>query len=78
MGGDGGKTNIYAYAKINGEIVKTEATDITVYNEWHNAVISGIDVKPSDVLTVGIHVECPGAGSGAWGKIDDALLNHEE
>ena len=26
-------------------------------------------------VTVGIYVKCRGTGNGAWGKIDDALLN---
>ncbi len=73
MGGAGGETEIYAYVKINGEIVATANTTITVYNEWHEAVISGIEVAEGDVVTVGIYVRCDGAG--AWGKIDDAKLN---
>lgn len=75
MGGDGGTTDIYAYVKINGEIVYTAPLEITVYNEWHTATVEGINVKSGDVVTVGIHVDCAGAGSGPWGKIDDALLN---
>ena len=30
-----------------------------------------------DSLTVGIFVKCGGAGNGAWGKIDDAMLNSD-
>lgn len=77
MGGDGGETEIYAYAKIGGEIVKTAPLEITYYNEWHTATIGSIAVGADDVLTVGIYVKCAGAGNGAWGKIDDALLNSE-
>jgi arabinogalactan endo-1,4-beta-galactosidase len=73
MGGDGGKTEIYAYVKINGETVATADTVITVYNEWHTARICGIKYKEEDTLTVGIYVKC--AGPNAWGKIDDAMLN---
>ena len=73
MGGDGGKTEIYAYVKINGEIVAKADTTITVYNEWHTATISGIEYTEGDTLTVGIYVKC--AGPNAWGKIDDAMLN---
>ena len=75
MGGDGGTTKIYSYVKINGEVVKTADLTITVYNEWHTATISGINVAEGDVITVGIYVKCSGAGNGAWGKIDDAMLN---
>lgn len=73
MGGDGGETEIYAYVKINGEIVYKSATQITVYNEWHTATINGIRYVYGDTLTVGIYVKC--SGPNAWGKIDDALLN---
>ena len=73
MGGDGGETEIYAYVKINGEIVYTADTTITVYNEWHTAVIEGIAYNEGDSIVVGIYVKC--AGANAWGKIDDAMLN---
>ena len=73
MGGDGGETEIYAYVKINGEIVQTAPTQITVYNEWHTATVESIVLAEGDVLTVGIYVKC--SGPNAWGKIDDALLN---
>lgn len=73
MGGDGGTTEIYAYAKINGDTVYTASTEITVYNEWHTATIENIEVSDGDVLTVGLYVKC--SGPNAWGKIDDALLN---
>ncbi len=73
MGGDGGATDIYAYVKINGEIVYKADTQITVYNEWHNATINGIEYTEGDSIVVGIYVKC--AGPNAWGKIDDAMLN---
>ncbi len=73
MGGDGGETEIYAYVKINGEIVHKADTQITVYNEWHTAVIENIVYTEGDSIVVGIYVKC--AGPNAWGKIDDALLN---
>ena len=73
MGGDGGETEIYAYVKINGEIVAKADTTITVYNEWHKAVIDGIEYTQGDAITVGLYVKC--AGANAWGKIDDAMLN---
>ena len=73
MGGDGGTTEIYAYVKINGEIVRRASTTITVYNEWHTAEIQSIKHNGTDTITVGIYVKCSGPNS--WGKIDDALLN---
>lgn len=75
MGGDGGETTIYAYIKINGEIVATSPLQITVYNEWHTTSIKNVEVAEGDVLTVGLYVKCAGSGNGPWGKIDDALLN---
>ena len=73
MGGDGGETEIYAYVKINGEIVYTAETEITVYNEWHTATIRNIEYTEGDAIVVGLYVKC--AGPNAWGKIDDASLN---
>lgn len=73
MGGDGGNTKIYSYVKINGVEVKTANMQITVWDEWDTAVIEGIEVAEGDSVTVGIYVKCDGAG--AWGKIDDAMLN---
>lgn len=77
MGGDAGETDIYAYVKINGEIVKTSPLGITSYGNWDTATISGIGYAEGDVLVVGIYVKCQGTGNGAWGKIDDAMLNKD-
>ena len=73
MGGDGGETDIYAYVKVNGNIVYTADLMITVYNEWHTATIENIAYTEGDSIIVGIYVKC--AGPNAWGKIDDAILN---
>ena len=73
MGESGGTIEIYAYVKMNGEIVSTANTTLTAYNEWHTATIEDITYADGDTITVGIYVKCTGAG--AWGKIDDALLN---
>ncbi len=75
MGGDGGETEIYAYVKIDGETAATVPLTITVWNEWHTAVTQDVFCKEGQLLTVGIRVKCQGSGGGAWGKIDDALLN---
>ncbi len=75
MGGDCGETEIYAYAKVNGETVKTAPLGITSYGNWDTATVSGIEYGEGDTLSVGIYVKCRGAGNGAWGKIDDASLN---
>ena len=76
MGGDCGGTEIYAYVKINGEIAaRSDLMNITGYNNWDQKMTPPFDHAEGDEVTVGIYVKCQGAGNGAWGKIDDALLN---
>lgn len=76
MGGDGGTVNIYSYVKINGEIAyKMEGFGLNGYQAWDTKVLEGIQYNGTDTITVGIHVECSGEGNGAWGNVDDAMLN---
>ena len=75
MGGDAGKTDIYAYAKVNGETVATAPMNNTSYGNWDTAVTPAFTCTAEDTVVVGVYVKCQGAGNGAWGKIDDALLN---
>ncbi|MBQ8556875.1 MAG: glycosyl hydrolase 53 family protein, partial [Clostridia bacterium] len=75
MGGDAGTTDIYAYVKINGEIVATAPLTITSYGNWDTAVIPEFTHASGDTVAVGVYVKCQGSGNGAWGKIDDAMLN---
>lgn len=75
MGGDAGETEIYAYVKINDEIVATAPMEITVYNSWDTGLIDSFEYTSGQKISVGIYVKCAGSGNGAWGKIDDALLN---
>jgi arabinogalactan endo-1,4-beta-galactosidase len=77
MGGDAGETEVYAFVKVNGKTVGTAPMTIEGYNNWKTGLITGIAVNEGDVITVGIYVKCQGAGNGAWGKIDDAMLNLE-
>lgn len=77
MGGDAGDSNIYSYVKINGKVVSTAPLEITVYNSWDTAVIEGVSYNGADAISVGVYVKCAGSGNGAWGKIDDALLNSQ-
>ena len=77
MGGDAGQTDIYIYVKINGQIVSRETLGITVYNEWDTKTIRGIRYSEGDEIVVGMYVKCQGSGAGAWGKIDDAMLNKD-
>ena len=75
MGGDAGEQEIYAYAKLDGEIVGTAPMAISSYGNWDAGLVEGIDYAEGQTLTVGVYVKCAGAGSGAWGKIDSAALN---
>ena len=77
MGGDAGAAEVYAFVKVNGETVSTAPMSIEGYNNWKTGRITGIQVSEGDTVTVGIYVKCQGAGNGAWGKIDDAMLNLE-
>jgi arabinogalactan endo-1,4-beta-galactosidase len=75
MGGDCGETDIYIYFKVNGQIVQTAPLTINGYGNWDTASIRGVQVSEGDAVAVGIYVKCQGSGNGAWGKIDDAMLN---
>ncbi len=77
MGGDAGETDIYAYVKINDETVSKAPMTITSYGNWDTVTINGINYSEGDELVVGIYVKCQGSGNGAWGKIDDAMLNKD-
>ncbi len=75
MGGDCGQTEIFAYALVDGAEAGRAPLTITSYGNWDTALIDGIAVSEGQTVTVGISVKCSGEGSGAWGKIDDAMLN---
>ncbi len=75
MGGDGGETEIFAYAAVDGEEIARAPMEISVWDSWCTAEIPDISLAPGQTLTVGISVKCQGAGKGAWGKIDCAMLN---
>ncbi len=78
MGGDAGDQEVYAYALVDGEMVGKVPMSITSYGSWDTAVITGIPYREGQSLVLGICVRCGGAGSGAWGKIDDAILVRAE
>ena len=75
MGGDAGEQTVYAYVKINGVIVSQTSGEFTSYGNWDTIVVDGVEYNGTDELIVGIYVKCAGSGAGAWGKIDDGLLN---
>ena len=77
MGGDCGRTEIYAFVKINGQTVATDTMTITGYGKWDTGTVRGISCSPEDQITVGIYVKCQGSGNGAWGKIDDGKFNKD-
>lgn len=76
MGGDAGEQEIYAYVKLDDKIINSSPLSITSYNNWSNNSVT-FDYDGNQKLTVGIYVKCQGSGNGAWGKIDNALLNSE-
>jgi arabinogalactan endo-1,4-beta-galactosidase len=78
MGGDAGDAEIFCYVLVDGAEVGRTPMTITSYGNWDTQSVGGIEVKEGQTVTVGIFVKCAGAGGGAWGKIDDALLNIEE
>ena len=75
MGGDAGVSKIYAYVKADGQIIASAPMKITSYGEWDTGKIEGFSFSEGQQITVGIYVKCAGSGAGAWGKIDDAILN---
>ena len=76
MGGDCGETEIYAYVKADGEIVaRSDPMSITGYNNWNMGTTPAFEHAAGSEVTVGVYVKCQGSGNGAWGKIDDCLLN---
>lgn len=77
MGGDAGEAEVYAYAKVNGIEVARAPMEITSYGNWDTGLVRGIRVAEGDVLTVGVYVRCAGSGNGAWGKIDDGMVNRD-
>ena len=76
MGGDCGATDIYAYVKVDGrEAARSEQIPITGWNSWNTGVVPEFTHPAGTEVTVGVYVKCQGTGNGAWGKIDDILLN---
>lgn len=75
MGGDCGDTDIYLYVKVNGKIIAKKALTINGYGNWDTEVTDPFEYTEGAEIVVGIYVKCKGEGNGAWGKIDDALLN---
>ncbi len=75
MGGDVGSYEAYAYVKINGEIVGTSNATFTEWKAWFTTDFIQFDYNEGDSIVVGIYVKCGGSGNGAWGNIDDGLLN---
>ena len=75
QGGDAGEAEIYAYVRLDGEVIATAPLAITSYNNWSTAEIRDIPYAEGQTLTVGVHVKCAGEGNGAWGMIDEAILN---
>ena len=78
MGGDAGDAEIFCYALVDGVEAGRTPMKITSYGNWDTQTVGNIAVGAGQTVTVGISVKCSGAGSGAWGKIDDGLLNRQD
>ncbi len=78
MGGDAGDAEIYCYALVDGAEAGRTPMRITSYGNWDTQTVGGIAVGDGQTVTVGVSVRCTGAGNGAWGKIDDGLLNRQD
>ncbi len=74
MGGDGGKTDIYAYLIVDGDLVWTSPMHLMGYGQWDVAYIGFDHGDDTSDVTIGIYVCCSGEGNGAWGSIDGAEL----
>ena len=76
MGGDCGETDIYAYVKIGGkEVARSEQIPMAGWKNWNEGLVPEFEHPAGTDVTVGVYVRCGGAGNGAWGKIDDAVLS---
>lgn len=75
MGGDAGNTEIYCYIKIGDEIIAKAPMTITSYGNWNTVKTDAVVYSGSGKITAGVYVKCEGSGNGAWGKIDDMMLN---
>lgn len=75
MGGDAGNTEIYCYIKIGDEIIAKAPMTITSYGNWNTVKTDAVVYSGSGKITSGVYVKCEGSGNGAWGKIDDMMLN---
>ena len=78
MGGDAGDAEIFCYALVDGVEAGRTPMKITSYGNWDTQTVEGIEIAAGQAVTVGVSVKCAGAGNGAWGKIDDALLNRQD
>ena len=74
MGGDAGAQEIYMYIRLDGEIAVSAPLKITSFNNWDTQSVTA-ELGEGQTLTVGVYVKAQGSGKGAWGKIDDAVLN---
>ncbi|MBQ8159510.1 MAG: glycosyl hydrolase 53 family protein [Clostridia bacterium] len=72
MGGDAGDYECYAYVLVDGVEAGRASGQITSWNKWDTMEVPDIHVPSGSEVTCGVYVVCH--GTGAWGKIDDAVL----
>lgn len=65
--------NIYAYVKINDEVIASQSGLIAGYGNWNDIKIPEFDYTAGDKIVVGAHVQVSTAN--AWGSLDDFMLN---
>ncbi len=71
QGGDATEQNIYIFA-TNADTEYKADMSVTSWANWDTPVIENIVINEGDVLVIGAHV---GASAGAWGTLDDFILN---
>ena len=67
--------SVYAYASVNGEVVKSSTIQLSGWDDWHTLSVA-FTAKSTDTVIVGISVNLPTASS--WGDIDNAVLSNAE
>ncbi|MBR0295169.1 MAG: glycosyl hydrolase 53 family protein [Bacilli bacterium] len=66
--------NMYAYVKIDDEIVAQQTAYVTSYKVWEDFVVTGVNYTVGQKLTVGVHIES--SIKGIWGSLEDCMLNY--
>lgn len=72
QGGDvGSSAEIYLYAIVNGEEMKSDPVTLAGWVNWQEPKLTDIPLDGDSDITVGMYVKCSGGG---WGTMDDFML----